>query len=258
MNNNQYGYLNDSDFGMFQQAIDNYNNLPNIARLCQLQREINAVRIPLEGAYAAVAEYQMIVAPLSETIAKINDLYEPIREASREFQKIYNNSTMAAIKNNVVAMKSVLNIDVAEINAVAQSLSQYTSFADEVLKNIDFEAAADLYQDGSITDEDVVAEVCDIVKNKKVAPLETWDKIKKSKWFLGIRAIVVIVGFIASPVGDKIKENTLDILGINEFWEESGIYEWLDDAFGAENAESELRDVGELTELDEKLEQADK
>jgi len=175
MNNDQYGYLKDSTLASIQQAIDSYKNLPNIAQLYQLQREINAIRVPLANAYAVVAEYQKIVAPLSETIARINSLYEPIREMSREFQRIYNDSTIAAIKSGIVDMRSVFNIDFAEINALAQSLSQSATFASEILRNIDFEETADLYQNGSITGEDVAEEVCDIVKNKIFAPLETWD-----------------------------------------------------------------------------------
>lgn len=258
MNNNQYGYFNDSTLAALQRAVDSYKRLPNIAQLYQLQREINAVKIPLEGVYAAVAEYQKIVAPLSETIANINNLYEPIREASREFQKIYNDSTIAAIKSSAIAMKSVLNINFAEINAVAQSLSQYASFTADVLRNIDFEETADLYQDGSITDEDVAEEVCDIVKSKNFSPLETWDKIKKSKWFLAISVLLFILQFFTSPVDDKIKENTLEALGVNEFWEESGIYEWLDDLFNVDNDEIESNDTSETTEVSETLEQTDK
>lgn len=254
MSNNQYGYLNESTLVSLQEAIDSYKNLPNIAQLYQLQREINAIKVPLASAYAAVAEYQKIVAPLSETIARINNLYEPIREMSREFQRIYNDSTIAAIKRGIVDMRSIFNIDFAEINAVAQTLSQSATFAAEVLRNIDFEEAADLYQNGSITGEDVAEEVCDIVKNKKFAPLETWDKIKKSKWFLGIRVIIVIVGFLASPVGDKVKENTLEALGVNDFWEESGIYEWLDEFFGIEDIDTESNETYETAEVETPLE----
>ena len=65
MSNNQYGYLNESTLVSLQEAIDSYKNLPNITQLYQLQREINAIRVPLANAYAVVAEYQKIVAPLS-------------------------------------------------------------------------------------------------------------------------------------------------------------------------------------------------
>ena len=247
MSNNQYDYLNESTLVALQEAIDSYKNLPNIAQLYQLQREINAIRVPLANAYAVVAEYQKIVAPLSETIARINSLYKPIREMSREFQRIYNDSTIAAIKSGIVDMRSVFNIDFAEINALAQSLSQSATFASDVLRNIDFEETADLYQNGSITGEDVAEEVCDIVKNKKFAPLESWDKLKKSRWFLAIRVIFVIVGFLASPVLDEAKEKALESLVINDFWEESGIYEWLDDFFDTNNQDVESEYINEIT-----------
>ena len=61
-----------------------------------------------------------------------------------------------------------------------------------------------------------------------------------------------------ATIGDKIKENTLDALGINEFWEESGIYEWLDDFFNVDDAETESSDTSETTETNDKLEYTDK
>lgn len=55
--------------------------------------------------------------------------------------------------------------------------------------------------------------------------------IKKSKYFMSFRFMLVFILFLASPVIDKTKEATLDVLGINEFWEESGVYDWLDELF---------------------------
>ena len=127
MNNNQYGYLNDSTLLALQRAIDSYKSLPNIAQLYQLQREINAVKIPLEGVYAAVAEYQRIVAPLNEEIARLNNLYEPILMASRCFESVYNDATIAALKSAATAMKSALGVNFSEITNIAHSLSQYTT-----------------------------------------------------------------------------------------------------------------------------------
>lgn len=48
---------------------------------------------------------------------------------------------------------------------------------------------------------------------------------------MSFRFMLVFILFLASPVIDKTKEATLDVLGINEFWEESGVYDWLDELF---------------------------
>lgn len=63
---------------------------------------------------------------------------------------------------------------------------------------------------------------------------------------LAIRCIFVVLMFFCSPVIDKVKDNVLETLGVNEFWEESGIYEWLDELFEIEN------DKGTVTELQAK------
>ena len=237
MKNNNLGYFNDSTLAAIQRAQNILGNDPTIASLRQIQREIDMMKIPMDGVYSAVAEYHRIVAPLTETVSKINAMYEPILAVSRQFESIYNDSTIAAIKSSAMAMKSVLGINFAEINSIAQSLSSYAAFSDSILENIDFEEVADLYENGEISNEDIAEEVCDVVKTKRFTPLASWDKLKKSKWFLAIRTLLIIIGFLASPVLNEAKEDALEAFGVNQFWEDSGIYEWLDELFGLEENE---------------------
>ncbi|MBR3805210.1 MAG: hypothetical protein IKJ13_00030 [Clostridia bacterium] len=239
MNNNQYGYLNDSTLLALQRAIDSYKSLPNIAQLHQLQREINAVKIPLEGVYAAVAEYQRIVAPLNEEIARLNNLYEPILMASRCFESVYNDATIAALKSAATAMKSALGVNFSEITNIAHSLSQYTTLSQSILENIDFEETAKLYEDGTISNEDIAEEFKEIVATKKFSLIETWNNVKKAKWFIAIRTIFLILLFLGDPVVEKVKDAAFEAFGVYDFWEESGIYERIDEFFNTDDPEVE-------------------
>ena len=72
MKNNNLGYLNDSTLAAIQRAQNILGNDPTIASLRQIQREIDMMKIPMDGVYSAVAEYHRIVAPLTETVSKIN------------------------------------------------------------------------------------------------------------------------------------------------------------------------------------------
>lgn len=245
MSNSHFGYWNDSTFAALQAAQNRYNNDPSVVALRQLQRELEVMREIPDGVYAAVAEYQRIVAPLRAEISKLNNLYEPILMVSRCFESVYNDATVAALKSSDLAMKAALGVNFSEITNIAQALAQYNNLSQNILENINFEEAAKLYEDGTISKEDIAEEFKDIVKTKKFSLVETWNNIKKAKWFLALRIILLILTFLGDPVIEKVKDATFDALGVYEFWEESGIYEKIDEFF---NIESDSNDITTIPE----------
>ena len=247
MSKNPYGCLNDSTLAALQQAQNIYNNDPSIVALRQLQREIELMRVVPDGVYAAVAEYQRIVEPLTKEIANLNNLYEPILEASRYFESVYNDATIAALKRAATAMKSALGINFSEITNIAQSLSQYTTLSQSILENIDFEETAKLYEDGTISDEEIAEEFKEIVTTKKFSLVETWNNVKKAKWFIAIRTIFLILLFLGDPVVEKVKDAAFEAFGVYDFWEESGIYERIDEFFNIDDPEVEPDAIDETT-----------
>ena len=247
MSNNPYGYLNDSTLAALQQAQNRYNNDPSIVALRQLQREIEMTRVLPDGVYAAVAEYQRIVAPLNEEISRLNNLYEPILMASRCFEAVYNDATIAALKSGATAMKAALGVNFSEITNIAQILSQYSTLSQSVLENIDFEETAKLYEDGTISDEDIAEEFKEIVTTKKFSLVETWNNVKKAKWFMAVRIIFLILLFLGDPVVEKVKDAAFEAFGVYDFWEESGIYERIDEFFNIDDPEIEPDAIDETT-----------
>ena len=247
MSNNPYGYLNGSTLAALQQAQNIYNNDPSIVALRQLQREIELMRVVPDGVYAAIAEYQRIVEPLTKEIANLNNLYEPILEASRYFESVYNDATIAALKSAATVMKSALGINFSEITNIARSLSQYTTLSQSILENIDFEETAKLYEDGTISDEEIAEEFKEIVTTKKFSLVETWSNVKKAKWFIAIRTIFLILLFLGDPVVEKVKDAAFEAFGVYDFWEESGIYERIDEFFNIDDPEIEPDAIDETT-----------
>ena len=247
MSKKPYGYLNDSTLAALQQAQNRYNNVPSIAALRQLQREIEMMRVIPDGVYAAVAEYQRIVEPLTKEIARLNNLYEPILQASRYFESVYNDATIAALKSGATAMKAALGINFSEITNIAQSLSQYSTLSQSILENIDFEEAAKLYEDGTISDEDIAEEFKEIVTTKKFSLVETWNNVKKAKWFIAVRIIFLILLFLGDPVVEEVKDAAFEAFGVYDFWEESGIYERIDELFNIDDPKIDLNITDENT-----------
>lgn len=108
---------------------------------------------------------------------------------------------------------------------------KYEFLSESILKSVDFSCVAEMYDERMITDEDIAEKFTEIIAKKEFSIVESWDSVKKAKWFLAIRWLLIILMFLGSPVIDKVKDNTLDALGVNDFWKESGIYEWLDEVF---------------------------
>lgn len=247
MSNNPYGYLNDSTLAALRQAQNRYNNNPSILALRQMQRQIKMTKILPDGVYSAVAEYQRIVAPLNEKISKLNNLYEPILMASRCFEVVYNDATIAALKSGAIAIKSALGVNFSEITNIAQTLSRYSTISQSILENIDFEEAAKLYEDGTISNETIAEEFKEIVTTKKFSLVETWNNVKKAKWFIAVRAIFLILLFLGDPVVENVKDTTFEALGVYDFWEKSGIYERIDEFFNIDDPEVEPDVTDETT-----------
>lgn len=243
---NLYDFLNTPAFNTIQQMQDQLDNCTFSITMRELQDKIDAMKVSTNGITAAIQAYQDSVAPLTATIQNINNLYAPILEQTHKYEDLYNDSMIAALQNSIYAMEAMAGFDFSAIQSIANAFSKYDFWPKSILENINFDAVAQMYDEGIITDEDIADELKEIVAKKDFSLSKSWDDVKKSKWFLAIRCIFVVLMFFCSPVIDKVKDNVLETLGVNEFWEESGIYEWLDELFGIEN------DKGTVTELQAK------
>lgn len=227
-----YDFIDTSAFDALKKVQEQFDNSAFAVTMRNVQKMLDAMVLPdITSTAQAMANS---FAPILDTVERINNLYAPILEQTREYEALYNNAMVSALKNSLPAITAMSNVDFSVAKSIAESLSLYSSLSESIVGNIDFENVSELYTSGTITDEDVAQEFDEIVKNKKISFDISWDNIKKSKWFLAFRLILVILAFLGSPVVEKVKDNTLEVLGINEFWEESGVYEILDSLYGIE------------------------
>lgn len=230
-NNSFDEFLNTPAFEALKKMQEQFNNSAFVVTMKELQKTIDEVRVPTIGITTAIQAYQDSIAPLITTVQDINNLYAPILEQTRIFEDIYNKSMMTALQSSIPAMKVMAGIDLSAIQSIVEAFPKYEFLSESILKNIDFSCVAEMYDEGTITDEDIAEEFVEIIAKKEFSIVESWDSVKKSKWFLAIRWLLIILMFFCSPVIDKVKDNTLDALGVNDFWKKSGIYEWLDEVF---------------------------
>ncbi len=231
-----------------------FNNSAFLKAIEQVQRTIDAVSVPMDGITAALEEYQRCVAPLTESIQKMNSLSEPLLALTKQIDMIDINPIKNVLQNNADIMRVVSSLDISGMTAIASSVAAALPNYDKLLKNVSVEEIFEHYKKGEVTDEEIAEEVKEIIDSpsEKLTILEKWDAFKKSKRFIAILIIFRILCFVGQPVIERIEDNTREVLGINQFWEESGIYERLDDLFGIENAtvtEEEAKETVDDTKI---------
>ncbi len=250
INNNPYDFLNTS-------ALDAMRKLQETGALTatlkieptsafaatrELQSTLDAIKSSMGGATAALEEYRKAVAPILESVKEINTAYAPIFEQTKVFDSLNIKEIIAGLQTSSAAMSAISGLNLSKIASIIDALPKYDFLSDIASDDFTIADAEELYESGEITQDDINEEISEIVNKKQFSPKAEWDKLKKSKWFLAIKILIVLVTFVCKPVTEYITDKALDELGINEFWEDSGVYDLIDSIFGGneDSAESEM------------------
>lgn len=202
------------------------------AAIRELQSTLNAVKSPMGGATAALEEYRKVVAPILESVKEINTAYAPIFEQTKVFDSLNIKGIIAGLQTSSAAMSAISGLNLSKIASIVDALPKYDFLSDMISDDFTVADAEKLYESGEITQDDINEEISEIVNKKQFSPKAEWDKLKKSKWFLAIKILIVLVAFLCKPVTEYITDKAVDELGINEYWEDSGVYDLIDSIFG--------------------------
>lgn len=202
------------------------------AAIRELQSTLNAVKSPMGGAAVALEEYRKVVAPILESVKEINTAYAPIFEQTKVFESLNIKGIIAGLQTSSAAMSAISGLNLSKIASIADALPKYDFLSDMVSDDFTIADAEELYESGEITQDDINEEISEIVNKKQFSPKAEWDKLKKSKWLLAIKVLIVLVTFVCKPVSEYITDKAIDKLGINECWEDSGVYDLIDTIFG--------------------------
>ena len=213
-------------------AALNFETTGAFAAVRELQSALNAVKSPMSGVTAALEEYRKIIAPISESVKAMNIAYAPIFEQTRAFDSLNIKGILAGLQTSSAAMRAVSGLNLSGIASIVDALPKYNFLSDIVSDDFSVADVEELYENGEITQEDINEEISEIVSQKQFSPKAEWDKFKKSKWFLAIKILIVLVTFVCNPVTEYATDKVLDEFGINEFWENSGVYDLIDSIFG--------------------------
>lgn len=212
------------------------------AAIRELQSTLNAVKSPMGGATAALEEYRKIVAPILESVKEMNAAYAPIFEQTKVFDSLNIKGIIAGLQTSSAAMRAISGLNLSKIASIVDALPKYDFLSDLVSDDFTIADAEELYESGEITQDDINEEISEIVNKKQFSPKAEWDKLKKSKWFLAFKILFVLVMFVCKPVTEYITDKAIDEFGINECWEDSGVYDLIDFIFG-ENEDSSVSET---------------
>lgn len=240
INNNPYDFLNTpaldamrklQETGALTAALK-METTGAFAAVRELQSTLNAVKSSMGGTTAALEEYRRTVAPISESIKAMNLAYAPIFEQAKAFDTLNIKGIISGLQTSASAMSAISGLNLSGIASIIDALPKYDFLSDMVTDDFSVDAAEKLYESGEITQDDINEEITEIVNKKQFSPKAEWDKIKKSKWFIAIKILIIITTFVCNPVTEYATDKALDKLGINEFWEDSGVYDLIDSIFG--------------------------
>ena len=212
-----------------------FNNSAFFKATEQFRRTVDAIKVPVAEINATAQVYREAIAPITATIQNINAVYAPVIEQTRKYEELYNDAIRAALQSSASVGQVIADLDLPTIQSIAESLRS-PSLPESILNYID--SAAEMYNEGTITDEDIAEEFKKVVAKKEVSFNKKWSKEKKSKIAYVINLILPIILFFGSPVVDKVKENTLEVMGVTDYYEKSGIFEKIDELFGIDNKET--------------------
>ncbi len=206
-------------------AVSNLETTGAFEAVKELQKTFDALKPAVGGATVALEEYQKIVAPLTESIKAINTAYAPVFEQTKVFDSLNFKGIVTGLQTSSAAMSAISGLNLSGIASIVDALPKYDFLSDMVSDDFSVDVAEKLYESGEITQDDINEELSEIVSKKQFSPKAEWDKFKKSKWFFAINIIIALVMFVCDPVIDYATEKVLDELGINKFWEDSGVYD---------------------------------
>lgn len=202
------------------------------AAIRDLQSTLNAVKSPMGGATAALEEYRKVVAPILESVKEINTAYAPIFEQTKVFDSLNIKGIIAGLQTSSAAMRAISGLNLSKIASIVDALPKYDFLSDMVSDDFTIADAEELYESGEITQDDINEEISEIVNKKQFSPKAEWDKLKKSKWLFTIKVLIALVAFLCKPVTEYITDKAVDELGINEYWEDSSVYDLIDSILG--------------------------
>lgn len=185
---------------------------------------LDSIQLPTYDFTTIVQEYQNTIASILPSIKTFTSSFMPSLQ-TKFFD--FNMKEIISKVQESYSVKSILSgLNLSDFSSILDALPKYDFTFDDVEQ---------LYDSGEISQDDINEEIIEIVSEKQFTIKEEWDKLKKAKWFGAVQVLFALLMFLSAPVIDKIEDNLRDYIGITQFWERIGVYDWIDSLFGKDS-----------------------
>lgn len=191
--------------------------------------------------YSYIDENREIIANIMDSVQKTGKVLASVVE------HIYSPANIDTIKGMSSAFLSaqkfledysflVGDLKTVSLGSLAETLStlaiETTDYSD-IIKNFDIDEARELINSGAITQEEIKAEIDEITANpkEKLSLFEKLDDFKKTKIYIALLAIWFVVKLLAAPIIDEVKDNFYEVTGIQQFYEDAGVMDFIESIF---------------------------
>lgn len=215
------------------------------AALREMQSTLSAIKAPIAELNASIKEYQKIATPIAESLKLINTVYAPVLRQALVSNTMSLKAIVSGVQASASVMSSLSGLNLSNVASIFDQLPKYDFTSELETDDFTVDEAEKLYENGEITQEEINEEVVEIINKKQFSPKAEWDKFKKSKWFLAIKVLMVLLTIACRPVIDYTEDKVRDAVGITQMLDDIGIYEFIDSVF-------DISDNGTVSEEDAK------
>lgn len=163
---------------------------------------------------------------------QVEAIYGPLEDITKEMTSI--TMEWAAALQTSKALQAIPQFEFVELKKIKKIVQDYFSSESSEFSDISAKELQDYCAKEKITPDTVteaVGIICAEAAEENLTIPDRIDKVKRTNWFFALTIILMILSFLGKPAIDHLKDDVLESLGVTQFWEQSGIYEWLDELF---------------------------
>lgn len=217
--NNTFDFENTALFDTIKRITETYANSLAFSASEAIREKANKAIEPMNGALEAAKALQ--------AITKAYDYSNSL--AIKNMQLISQSVSAAVSASNALHLHSTMNVlkdfDFSALSSVAATSHIFDSLPDD----ISFDTVSELIENGEITDEDFQAEIKSTITGTENEAVKSKQSIiQKALKTIAIQLILFLIATIFSPVTDTVKNEIVEAFRVDEFWQNTGIIDWIE------------------------------
>lgn len=216
------------NFNLFSH-IDDEIYRPNV----ELSESIKSIMDSYKATLNVISYHDVIPDSLKVAADSLKDLFKAIDleriSALTNMQSLVQSVSDAASSLHSLYLQNSLDVikgvDFSGLSSVGDMSQLFASIPDDITVN----TVSELIKNGEITDEDFQAELKSTITGTENEAVKGKSSIiQKALKFVAVQIILFLLATVFSPVTDKVKEEIVESLRIDEFWQNTGIVDWID------------------------------